>query len=361
MTDEHSSLRKPPVASARRVWVYPLTALFVWGVALFLLFHFFATFQLVLLGLLATLAIASLLRPVMNRLPIRRGVAAVTVGLGFLAIFIGVIFGLSMLLLTPIRKQMENWPTIKASLNTLLAGWADRLGTSPIDVDTLASGIATFIVGEGFGTAFAKTADFSASLLIVAAFIFLGSIYILIEPPGRLIKPILLLLPPARQGPVRMAIEDLEPRLRNWLLGTLVGMVVIGVASWIGYTIIGLEFAIAIAVFAGIVEAIPTLGPAVTLVLSLLVAATQGATQVVGVLIVYAVVQGLESHVLIPLIMRRAVNIPAVVSLFTLVFWGKLLGIAGLLLAIPLDLVIWTFLDHLIIRPQEQSLTKLGP
>lgn len=349
-------LHKPAVASAKRVWVYPLTSLFVWAVLLILLLKFFATFQLVLLGLLSTMAIAALLRPVVDIVRVRRSVAAVTVGLAFIVSVIGVIFGLAMLLMIPVRRQMENWPTIKASLNQLLAGWASHVGTTPVDIDTLANSVTTFVIGEGFGSAIAKTADFSASLLIIAAFVFLGSIYVLIEPPGRLIKPLLLLLPPTRQEPVRAAIDDLEPRLRNWLLGTLVGMVVIGVASYIGFSIIGLEFAIAIAVFAGIVEAIPTLGPAITLMLSLLIAATQGPTQIFGVLAVYAVVQGLESHVLIPLIMRRAVNIPAVVSLFTLVFWGKLLGIPGLLLAIPLDLVIWTFLDHLVIRPNAARL-----
>jgi predicted PurR-regulated permease PerM len=108
-----------------------------------------------------------------------------------------------------------------------------------------------------------------------------------------------------------------------------------------------------LAIFAGVSEAVPTVGPAVTFVLALLLGATQGVAQVVGATVVYAVVQSLESYVLIPLVMRSAVNLPPVVTLFTIVLWGKIFGIAGLLLAVPIDLIIWGLLDHFVIRPHE--------
>ena len=81
-----------------------------------------------------------------------------------------------------------------------------------------------------------------------------------------------------------------------------------------------------------------------------LVAATQGSDTVLKVVLVWLVVQTLESYVVTPLVMKKAVAVPPLVTLFSVVFWGKLFGVAGLLLAIPLDLVIWSFARHLLSR-----------
>ena len=77
--------------------------------------------------------------------------------------------------------------------------------------------------------------------------------------------------------------------------------------------------------------------------------------------VVDVVVQGLESNVLIPIVMKRAVDIPPAVSLFTLILWGKILGVSGLLLAIPIDLVIWNLLKHFVMRDGETGLFSDRP
>jgi predicted PurR-regulated permease PerM len=90
---------------------------------------------------------------------------------------------------------------------------------------------------------------------------------------------------------------------------------------------------------------------------ALLVAATEGGAIVVKVLVVWAIVQTLESYVLQPVVMKRAVRIPPLVTLFSVVFWGKVFGLGGLLLAIPLDLVVWSFASHLL----GPSVERVGP
>jgi predicted PurR-regulated permease PerM len=77
----------------------------------------------------------------------------------------------------------------------------------------------------------------------------------------------------------------------------------------------------------------------------------------VGVLAVYGGIQILEAYVILPLIMRGAVNIHPAVTLFTVVLWGKIFGVPGLMLAIPINLTIWTLLDHFSIRPREAALS----
>ncbi len=148
----------------------------------------------------------------------------------------------------------------------------------------------------------------------------------------------------------------MQPQLRWWALGTAFSMVVIGPAFGLGLWIVGLEFALPLALFAALAQSVPTFGPMVTLLLALLVAATQSLTQVVGVIAVYVIIQSLESYVLTPLVMRQAVKIPPIVTLFTIILWGNIFGLAGLILAIPIDLTIWAFLKHHLIERHEHMI-----
>src|SRR5690606_10025174 len=126
-----------------------------------------------------------------------------------------------------------------------------------------------------------------------------------------------------------------------WLGGTLAAMTVVGIGTWIGYGVVGLRSAGPVAILAGLAEIVPNFGPLFAFLVALLFAAAQGKGVVIGVIIVYVILQGLESYVLQPLVMRRAVHMPPVVTLFTIVFWSMVFGAAGLVLAIPINLVIW--------------------
>lgn len=348
---------QPPRSNNRHplpVRVHPLMTVFLWAVGLVLFFRFYDAFKLILLGFIAAACVASMLHPIARWFPGSRALSAAVVGLSFLVAVLGVLGLMSWLLVAPVSAQLKNWPQIEGNLNRVLEDWSQRLGVvQPPRVEDLANQLSNLVGGQGLGQAFARTADWAAVLLVVAMFVFIGSIYLLAEPAGRLTAPLFRLLPAWRVPAAKTFIQDLEPRLRWWLIGTFIGMAVVGVASFIGYTLVGMQWALPLAIFAGVSEAVPTIGPAVTFMLALLLGATQGVTQVVGAGVVYAVVQTLESYVLIPLVIRSAVNLPPVVTLFTIVLWGKIFGIAGLLLAVPIDLIIWGLLDHFVIRPDE--------
>lgn len=349
---EHSS----PWSQGQRpqpVWLYPVVSLFLWAVILIIFFRFFAAGTLVLLGIIAAAAVAAMLRPLAKWIPGPRGLSAAVLGLGFLAAVMGVLVLMGWLMVEPVQRWIADWPQLQKSLDAVLSSWSTRFGMRhPVTVQDIGNQIMGFFSsGNSLGQVFSQTANLTAAVLVGTAFVFIGSIYLLAEPPGRLSGPLLAMLPPWRRAPAAAALADLDHHLRWWLVGTLISIAVVGVASMIGYSIIGLEFALPLAIFAGLAEAVPTIGPAITLGLALLLSATQGPTQTVGVVIVYGVVQTLESYLLIPLVMRKAVSIPPVITLFTIVLWGKIFGVAGLLLAIPIDMLIWSFVDHLLVRP----------
>ena len=161
---------------------------------------------------------------------------------------------------------------------------------------------------------------------------------------------------------MRAAMTDLEPRYRAWAVGTLTGMGVVFCASSIGYSLIGLKMAIPLALLAGFAEIVPTVGPAIACVIAALFAgATQSGTAAGLVLLVWGCIQALEAYVILPLIMKGAVNVHPAITLFTVVLWGKIFGVAGLMLAIPINLTIWTLLDHLRMRELDGPRAESSP
>jgi len=170
----------------------------------------------------------------------------------------------------------------------------------------------------------------------------------LAEPAEESIPVLLKLLPPRQQLRARSAIDKLEPRLRWWLIGALITAVIIGLTSLLGFWLIGLKFFIPLAILAGISEFVPTIGPALAFLVALAFAAAQGTDKVIWLLSLYVLVHILESYVLIPIVFKEAVRVPPIVTLFTVVLWGEIFGIGGLLLAVPINLFLWTLAEHFI-------------
>jgi predicted PurR-regulated permease PerM len=152
-------------------------------------------------------------------------------------------------------------------------------------------------------------------------------------------------------------LAELGPKYRRWVLGTLGGMCVVFTASSLGYWLIGLKLAIPLALLAGFAEIVPTVGPAIACAIATVFAlAMQGGATALGVLVVYGVVQAFEAYIILPAIMRGAVNMHPAVTLFTVVLWGKIFGVPGLILAIPINVTIWTVLEHFRFRRRRDDL-----
>ncbi len=179
----------------------------------------------------------------------------------------------SWLLVAPIQAELAQWGQVKAGINGVLASWAKSLGVhQTVDLDHIGEQVVSFVTGQGLGNIVAQTAGVTTTVAVILAFVFIGSMYLLAAPRGQMSRAIVGLLPPWRRPAMVGAMRDLEPQLRWWLIGTLIGMVSIGAASLAGYALVGLHWALPLALFAGLAEAVPTVGPALTLVLAILLA-----------------------------------------------------------------------------------------
>ena len=333
------------------VWVSPVA----WLILLVLALYFFSPLSTVALGVLAACIIACTLAPLMGYIPGPRGIDVALIGLGLLAVVAGIGFALSWPLQKPISDAIGDWPTTKANVNTTLQAWSNRLGLEePVRLEGLMGGFGDFLAGQGGQQLFSRGADVVLGILISLAFSLVGSIFLLSEPADHLIAPGLRLLAPRHRPAMRAALSDLGPRYRRWVVGTATGMVIVFTASMVGFSAINLKYAIPLALLAGFAEVVPTVGPATACVIaSLFALATQGGSHAAGVLVVYGIIQALEAYLILPLIMRGAVNIHPAVTLFTVVLWGKIFGVPGLILAIPINVTLWTMLEHFRMRPRD--------
>ena len=333
------------------VGIQLLVPLFLWTVALVLVLRFFDAFRLIALGFLGTAIVAAALRPFRRVLPGPRWWSAILSALIPALFLLGLIVLLSWMLSEPVRRELAEWPRIHQALNDQLGYWSQRLGLGKqLTVHEVLAQLSR-LVGQDLLT---TTTTALTNLLLAGVFIFFGSVYLLTARREQLISPLMPLLANERQSQMHESLDELSPRLRWWLLGSLIAMAVTGAATYLGFRLIGLQFAAGLAVLAGVAELVPTFGPLFAFLLALLFAAADGRSAVMGIVGVYFVIQTLESYILQPYVMKKAVDMPPVVTLFTIILWSHVFGVAGLVLAIPINLVIWTFVDHFAIRPRRR-------
>lgn len=130
-------------------------------------------------------------------------------------------------------------------------------------------------------------------------------------------------------------VRATQDRLASWFWGQLALMFIVGIVSYLAFSWIGLKYALPLAVLAGILEALPNIGPIIAAVVTVLIGF--GQTPIVGVasLAVSVVVQQVENYFLVPYIMKKAVGLNPIITMFSVVLGLRIAGPLGALLAIP--------------------------
>lgn len=144
------------------------------------------------------------------------------------------------------------------------------------------------------------------------------------------------LVPPAYRDRGVEVLNELGRALQGWLLGQLTAMVAIGLLTGLALWILGVPLAFVLGVLAGLFEFVPIVGPIIGFLPAILLASTQGLTQVLWVLGAYVIIQQLEGNVVTPLVQRRAVDLPPALTLTAVFVAGAALGPLGFLVATPL-------------------------
>ena len=137
-------------------------------------------------------------------------------------------------------------------------------------------------------------------------------------------------------------LRKVEGRLGSWVRGQATLMVFIGITIFIGLTLLRVPFALPLSILAGILEIVPVIGPIFSAIPAVLVALTITPFLAVVTTMLYFTVQQVEAHLVIPFVMRKAVGIPPLITIISLMVGGKLGGIAGAILAVPIVVTLET-------------------
>jgi predicted PurR-regulated permease PerM len=146
-------------------------------------------------------------------------------------------------------------------------------------------------------------------------------------------------------------ITAMEAKVGYYIIGQGILCLIIGVMALITYLLVGLPNALLLAVAAGVLEAVPMIGPLLGAIPAAVIALSISPGKMVWVIVATLVIQQIENSLLVPRIMRKAVGINPFVSLLSIFAFSSLFGIAGALLAIPMAAIIQLLFDRFLFNP----------
>ncbi len=260
----------------------------------------------------------------------------------FLGILTWIVIGISGPIATEIRNLSSDLPDYYQALNDGLLKFRDSSSTlftpdryatlrggldqSILNLSRLASTNALSAITAMFGSLF------SAILILVMTFYFV--VY-----EGAVRQFIVWILPRAEEEKVYSIIEKIQNRLGMWLRGQVLLSIIIFLMVYVGLSLLGVKYALVLALLAGFFEVIPFLGPifgAAPGVLLTLISPWGGLIKALLVLGMYIIVQQLENHLVVPKVMAKTVGLNPLVVIITILIGAKVAGIVGALIAIPL-------------------------
>jgi predicted PurR-regulated permease PerM len=290
-------------------------------------------------------------------------------GLGTLVVFGGLVLGIGIagiaLAPTIADQASQLWETFPELLENAqdhagqlwdALGLGTTFGLGSLNVvdsarNFLSGGTLTTVANVGAGV---------ASVISYVVVIAIATIYSVARPEP-LIAGFVALFPAGRRQDVREILRDMYETVQRWFVGQLASMLLIGFLSTAALYLIGVPFALLLGVFSGLISFIPFVGPLISVIPPLLLALIGTPIDALWVVLAYAGIQTIESYLIQPLIMSRAVSLHPAVVMFALLIMGTLFGFVGVLLAVPLVAALAVLLRELWIERMDALGTDPKP
>lgn len=305
-----------------------------WGIikVILVLLGFWLIFAVrdILILLFVVFVLVSALEPTIKRMEnygLPRILGAIIVYLVLILVFSLIVY----LIVPPLVLQIQQ-------LAVGLPGYIERInafGLGETSSTELLNSLSRNLSKLGGGVFTAITTLFGSfvSTLTVLALAF----YILLDQTG-LKTSLFNLIPEDRREGAAAIFEKISLKLGTWLRSQLTLMIIMGVVTGVALAIIRVPYALTLGLLTGVLEVVPIIGPIIAGLIALAVVAISGGLfwQILAVLLIYILSQQLENQILVPNIMKRAIGISPIIVIVALLVGGKLMGMAGAILAIPL-------------------------
>ncbi|MDL4841779.1 AI-2E family transporter [Aquibacillus rhizosphaerae] len=169
------------------------------------------------------------------------------------------------------------------------------------------------------------------TVLVIVPFI----LFYFLKDGHRLLPFLLKFLPEKHRDEGKRILIDIDKTLSNYIGGQMIVALVNGILMYIGYLIIGLDYAIALALFVVITAVIPLIGPVLGVLPAIIVALIMDPFMIVKILILLVIVQQLEGNFVSPLVIGNKLSIHPLTVILLLLVAGSIYGLIGVLIAVP--------------------------
>ena len=289
----------------------------------------------IVLQLFASLLLMTILNPIVKKLSKIKIPRSLSILVSYVVIF--GLFGFAIgILLPPLVEQTTNLANnlpkylsdsgiTKYANGDILKEIVSQLGTVPSQV-----------IKAGF--------SFFANILNILTVLIFAFYLLLIR--DKFDKNLESIFGKEKSLDVSKIIDELELRLGGWARGQLLLMLLVGISSYIGFVVLGIPFALPLALLAGIFEIVPYLGPIVASIPAIILGFSispfvGGASIGLAVLI-----QQLENYVFVPKIMEKSTGVSPIIILLALAIGAKLAGITVMVMSIPIVIIIQVLLQN---------------
>ncbi|MDP2624774.1 MAG: AI-2E family transporter [Candidatus Peregrinibacteria bacterium] len=178
---------------------------------------------------------------------------------------------------------------------------------------------------------------FNAILVLVLTF------FMVVNEKG--IERFLVSLFPSKHAKYIIAKSDaVKEKIGFWLRGQLKLMVAMTVITFIGLTLLGVDYALTLALLAGITELLPVVGPIIAMIPALLIGLNDSLSLTFWIFMMYIIIQQVEGNILVPLIMNKAVGLSPIIIVIAMLIGFQFLGIMGIIISVPVATAISIFI-----------------
>ncbi len=336
------------------------TVIFIFREVSFIFIPLNVFMKTVVLPVVLALIFYYLLRPILRLL-----VKAKVPRLGGIAIIflggIGIISLITVLVLPFLREQFQNFimeiPDLFTQLLTNLDGFLrtsflgeyyrgssfdieQLMATLPANIsDTLQNAITGLISGI---TGFISAITSVILSIVIVPFI----LFYLLKDGEKLPEYFVKLLPPRFRDDTREVLSEADNQLSAYIQGQLIVAFCIGVMVYIGFLIIGMDYALLLGVLAMVTSVVPYIGPAIAIIPAAIIALVTSPFMLIKLAVVWTVVKLVEGNLISPQVMGKTMFIHPITIIFVLLTAGSLFGIAGVILGIPMYALLRVVVSH---------------
>ena len=328
--------------------------------------------QTVVLPIILSAIIYYLLVPIVDFFE-RKGVRRIYSIIVLYLIIIGVLTILIVLVIPLLRDQIMrlivSFPNLVIDIERMLeqvigSQFLNQVQqTFDFNISDLASQVsngATTILNSTFAGIGNIIGSVSKTVMAIITVPFI--LFYLLKDGKKLPGYILKFLPISMRSHTFTVLQEMNKQISSYIRGQIVVSFCIGVLMFIGFVIIGLDYAPVLAVIASFTSVVPYLGPAIAITPALIIAVVTSPYMLLKLIIVWTIVQLIEGKFISPQIMGRNLHIHPITIIFIIIIAGNLFGVVGILLAVPGYAVLKVITTHLFeyfkIRSQLYEDTK---